>query len=314
MAGSVVFTEERALRRLSINLSRLEMVRTLVLIGGLFLMPPVLCATAPPVLQFESAEGLEPIAERLQKIDSNQYRVIMDLVGLQQPGPPIRVILVSNESDLAKRVPAWFVGYAIGESSTVVLLTDRVANYPYDSLEGVLLHEIGHILTFRAAGGRDVPRWFDEGLAMIAGRTWNVEERARLVWAMVSGHQVSFDELNEWFVSDSSSARSAYVIAHALTLDLIDQTSPGFPKLLLAKVASGIPFHEAFRQTAFMTLEHAETKFWNQQTLWSRWIPVATSSGMVWLGITALVFYAAILQRKRSAAIKKRWEEEDWDP
>ena len=283
------------------------------MIGGLFLMPSLLWAKVPPSLMFESPESLKPLTQRLQQVDPKQYQAIVDLVGLKQPGPPIRVILVSNESDLAKRVPDWFVGYALGKSSTVVLLPDRVPNYPYDSLEGVLLHEIGHILTYRAAGGRDVPRWFDEGLAMIAGRTWDIEERARLVWAMVSGHQVSFDELNKWFVSDSSSARSAYVIAHALTLDLIDQTSSDFPKQLLARVASGIPFPEAFAMTTLMTLEHAETKFWNEQTLWSRWIPVATSSGMVWLGITALVFYAAIKQRKRAAAIKKQWEEEDLD-
>lgn len=284
-----------------------------MLIGALFFLPLLLWAKGTPVLMFESPESLKPLAQRLQQVDPNQYQTIMDLVGLEQPGSPIRVILAPNESDLAKRVPDWVVGYALGEASTVVLLTDRVANYPYDSLEGVLLHEIGHILTHRAAGGHDVPRWFDEGLAMIAGRTWDVEERARLVWAMVSGHQVSFEELNEWFVSDSSSARSAYVIAHALTLDLIDQTSPDFPKQLLAKVASGIPFRDGFVMITSMTLEHAETKFWNEQTLWSRWIPVATSSGMVWLAITVLVFYAAIKQRKRAAAIKKRWEEEDLD-
>ena len=80
---------------------------------------------------------------------------------------------------------------------------------------------------------------------MIAARTWNIEERARLVWAMVAGHQISFDELKEWFVTDGLSARRAYVIAHALTLDLLKQTSPDFPKQLLAKVASGTPFRNA---------------------------------------------------------------------
>jgi hypothetical protein len=276
-------------------------------------MPPLLGAMVPPDLHFESPKALQPIAQRLQQIDPQKYLAVMNLVGLQQPGPPIRVILARNNFDLAKRVPDWIVGYAVGEASLVVLLTDRVPNYPYDSLEGVLLHEIGHILTHRASGGRDVPRWFDEGLAMIAGRTWNIEERARLVWAVVSGHQVSFEQLNEWFIIDGPSAKHAYVIAHALTLDLIDQTSPHFPKQLLAKVASGISFPQAFAQTALMTLEQAETKFWNQQTLWNRWIPVATSSGMVWLMITALVFYAARKQRKRAAAIKKRWEEEERD-
>lgn len=63
-----------------------------------------------------------------------------------------------------------------------------------------------------------------------------------------------------------------------------------------------------------MTLEQAEAKFWNQQTLWNRWIPVAMSSGMVWLMITALVLNAARRQRTRAAAIQQRWEEEALEP
>lgn len=285
----------------------------MTLVGYVLLIPSVLWAKVVPSLMFESPKELESLVQRLQQIESKQYQAIIDLVGLNQPGGPIRVILAPDKSDLAKRVPEWVVGYAMGESSTVVLLPDRVANYPYDSLEGVLLHEVGHILTHRAAGGRDVPRWFDEGLAMIAGRTWDVEERARLVWAMVSGHQVSFDELNGWFLSDAPSAKRAYVIAHALTLDLIDRTSPNFPKQLLAKVASGLSFQDAFAQTTFMTLPHAEAKFWTQQTVWTRWVPVATSSGMLWVLVTLLVFYAARRQKKRAVAIQKRWEEEELD-
>ncbi len=301
------------MENLAKKLSFMVAVVTLSVSGCVGAFPALLWATVPPALIYESAEGLEPIVQRLRQVDSKHFLASMQFVGLQQPGPPIRVIVAPNDSDLARRVPEWVVGYALGPTSTVVLLPDRVANYPYDSLEDVLLHEIGHIFTHRAAGGYDVPRWFDEGLALIAGRTWDIEERARLVWAMVSGHQVSFDELNEWFVADGPSAKRAYVIAHALTLDFIDQTSPDFPKRLLARLASGLSFRDAFAQTALMTLEQAEAKFWKKHTLWNRWIPVATSSGMVWLGITVLVFYAAMKQRKRAAAIQKRWEEEDLD-
>jgi hypothetical protein len=36
------------------------------------------------------------------------------------------------------------------------------------------------VLITRAAGGRPVPRWFHEGLAMAAERTWGFEDQARL--------------------------------------------------------------------------------------------------------------------------------------
>ena len=293
------------------SFQRIGVMSAFFMAAWLFVAPQWLWANAPPQLVFESTERLQPLVHRLKRVNPKQFLATMDLVGLQHPGPPIRVILAADESDLAQKVPPWIVGYAMGQASTIVLLPDRVGNYPYDSLEEVLLHELGHILTHRAADGRPVPRWFDEGLAMIAARTWNIEERARLIWAMVSGRQVSFDELNAWFVTDGPSARRAYVIAHALTLDLIEQSSPDFPKRLLATVAAGTPFRDAFAQTAYLPLEQAEAKFWNHQTVWNRWIPVATSTGMVWLMITALVFYAARKQRKRAAVIQRRWEDED---
>jgi len=114
---------------------------------SLALISPSFGAATPPSFDFQSPRRLQPIVQRLQRIDPKQFVRIMDFLGLEESGPPIRVILAPNESDLAREVPGWIVGYAISQASTVVLLTDRVPNYPYDSLEGVLLHEIGHILT-----------------------------------------------------------------------------------------------------------------------------------------------------------------------
>ena len=148
---------------------------------------------------------------------------------------------------------------------------------------------------------------------MMAARTWDFEDRARLVWAMVSATKVSLDELNSLFVKDDTSVRRAYVLAHAFTLDLLEHTHSNVPQQILAKVKHGLSFPEAFAQTTRMTLQHAEEDFWSRQTLWNRWIPVATSSGMVWLTITFLAFWAYTKQRKRSAAIQQQWKEDDWD-
>ena len=148
---------------------------------------------------------------------------------------------------------------------------------------------------------------------MLAARTWDLEDRARLVWAMVSGTQISLNELNTLFIQDDTSVRQAYVLAHAFTLDLLEHTDRDVPKRILAKVKQGLSFPEAFAQATFMTLSQAEEEFWNRQTLWNRWIPVATSSGMLWLTITLLAFWAYTKQRRRTTAIKKQWREDDWD-
>jgi len=275
--------------------------------------PKLLMGAGSPQFIIEAPESLEPLAAHLKEIHPKTLQRMMDLMGLEQPGPPIRVILAPNESPLARDAPAWMSGYALGHASTIVLFTDRTLTYPNNSLNEVFLHEIAHILAHRAAGEQPLPRWFDEGLAMLAARTWDLEDRARLVWAMVSDTQVSLDELNTLFIKDDTSIRRAYVLTYAFTLDLLEHTQRDAPKQILAKVQQGLPFPEAFAQTTFMTLPQAEERFWSRQTLWNRWIPVATSSGMVWLTITLLAFLAYTKQRRRSAAIKKQWQEDDWD-
>ncbi|HNP30992.1 MAG TPA: peptidase MA family metallohydrolase, partial [Nitrospirales bacterium] len=253
--------------------------------------PQRLMGAASPQFIIEAPEPLEPLAARLKDIHPQALQRMMDFMGLEHPGPPIRVILAPNESPLAQEASEWMSGYAVSQTSTIVLLTDRSLTYPNDSLNEVFLHEIGHILAHRAAGEQPLPRWFDEGLAMMAARRWDLEDRARLVWAMVSDTQVSLNELNTLFSKDETSVRRAYVLAYAFTQDLLEHTGQDTPKRILAKIQQGMSFPEAFAQTTFMTLTEAEEQFWGRQTLWNRWIPVATSSGMVWLAITLLAFW-----------------------
>ena len=274
---------------------------------------PQLFGAVSPQFLFEAPESLQPTSDRLQEINLASFQHIMDLMGLEHPGPPIRVILAPNDSPPAKDAPEWMAGYALSHTATIVLLTDRRLTYPNDSLNDVFLHEIGHVLAHRAAGGQPLPRWFDEGLATLAARSWDLEDRARLVWAMVAGTQVSLEELDTLFFKDDASVRQAYVLAHAFTRDLIEHTHRDLPKQILGKIKEGVSFPEAFLQTTRMTLTQAQEDFWSRQTLWNRWVPVATSSGMIWLTITFLAFWAYSRQRKKTAAIKKQWREDDWD-
>ena len=273
----------------------------------------ILLGAITPQFFFEAPNALQPLATRLKDINPASLQHIMDFMGLQHPGRPIRVILAPNASPLELEAPKWMAGYAESHKSTIVLFTDRTLSYPNDSLNELFLHEIAHILAHRAAGEQPLPRWFDEGIAMMAARTWDLEDRARLVWAMVSTTETSLHEVNTLFTQDAPAVRRAYVLAHAFTLDLLEHTHGDVPQRILAKIKQGLPFPDAFAQTTFMTLSQAEEEFWNRQTLWNRWLPVATSSGMVWLAITFLAFWAYSKQRKKTAAIQKQWREDDWD-
>lgn len=287
-------------------------------IGGLLLfllMAQSLPAAEPPQLIIQAPESLRSLATRLRNVKTQKFLSTMQLTGLEHPGPPIHVILASEQSTLADQAPSWASGYAISHQGVIVLLPERVPSYPYTSLDMVLSHEIAHVLVARAARGRPVPRWFDEGLAMVAARTWDIEDRARLVWAMVAASHVSFAQVNALFQQDQASARRAYVLANAVVRDLLQRYGPEMPKHVLALIAHDVPFEDALFRVTSSTVAEVEASFWTRhQYMWTRWIPVVTSSIVLWTGIVLLAVYAFKKQRKRAAVLKREWEEEDRKP
>ena len=260
---------------------------------------------------FEATESFQSIVPRLERIDQDRYRESMELVGLTRAGDPIQIIVASDESEWGRHAPSWASGYALSRLGIIVLLPERVVGYPYDSLENVLSHEVAHILTARASGNHDLPRWFDEGLAMVAAHSWDFEETARLKWAMVIGNDIPLSELNALFHKDGASAKKAYVLSHALVRYFIQQYGRSWPQTMLRAISQGLSFEEAFIRTTFTPLDKAEAAFWAQQTVWTRWVPAITSTLALWLGIVGLAFYAYRKQRQRAKSLQQQWKDED---
>ena len=264
-----------------------------------------------PTLKFEASDSLQGTVTRLERIDQSRFREMLSLVGLSRPGDPIRVVVASEQSDWAHHAPIWASGYAIPRWEMIVILPHRVLAYPYDSLENVLFHEIAHIFNARASKGEIIPRWFDEGLAMLSARNWDFEDGARLTWAIVMGDPVSLETLDALFREDSGSAKKAYVLSHALVRFFIQEFGRDWPRKMFAFISQGISFQEAFSQTTFKSLHQAEAAFWANQTVLTRWAPAVTSTIALWVGILGLALYVFRKQRQRAKALKRQWQEED---
>jgi hypothetical protein len=268
-------------------------------------------AVLPPQLTFEAPPRFAPTASRLRASAPAQLGSILRLTGLADPGPPIRVVLAPEGSPEAGLVPRWVVGYALGEQGLIVLLPERVPSYPDSSLDDVLLHETAHVLVARAAGGRPLPRWFQEGMAMIAGRSWGLDDRTRLTLALLVDRPVSLTALDGQFARGQAEVNRAYSVAGSFVRDLLDRYGPAVAPAILAGVARGLTFEDAFFAATGTSLAAAEDSFWSRQTFWYRWVPVLTSSVTLWLLITLLALWAIRHRRRRDAAQRRIWEEEE---
>lgn len=280
------------------------------LVGWLLLASSAL-ARQPPELRFEAPETLTPQVERLERIDRARLLSVMTLLGLEDPGPPIRVVLATEGTPAARRAPSWAVAYAVGGAGLVVLIPSRVPGYPDHSIESVLLHEVAHVLITRAAGHRPVPRWFNEGLAIYAAREWRFGDRARVAVATVRRRGVALAEIERRFQAGAHSAASAYALSTAFVRFLIDRHGFFVAARIFDDLAAGHPFPQAFRRATGATVAMEEELFWRHLDLWNKWIPFLTSSATLWMVITGLALWAFRRRRERDAEQVALWEEEE---
>ena len=279
----------------------------------ILLAPADAWAQAPPALSIYAPPDLAAARSRIEAFDLRPLAGIIRTVGLDAAGPAIDVVLAGEESEAARSVSPSTAGFAISNAGLIVLFPSRSPVYPHDTLEDVLRHEVAHVLIGRAAGGRPVPRWFHEGLAVAVERPWDLEDRSRLVWELVAGPRLSLREIDALFGGGPSAQSRAYSLAAAMVRDLIREHGGAAPAGILRLVRDGEEFDAAVARVAGRPLGAVEDGFWDRQRVWTVWVPFVTSGNVLWLVVIAVAALAVWRRRRQSQEIRRRWEEEPKD-
>ena len=295
--------------------------RAALLLAALLTAMPAGAAGAaePPVLVVEAPDVLAGAARQTRALDTGRLASIMRLTGLTAAGRPIRVLLAPESARLARDTPPWVAAFADAGADTVVLFPARVGSYPYSSLETVLFHEVAHILTARAAGGGRIPRWFNEGLASAAERTWGLGARSRFAWEVVAGERPSATALEGLFHGSDRDVARAYALSDALVRDLLERYGSDAPARILARMSGGAPFEVALYAVTGYPTEGVMLSFWARHDTWKSWISAVGHPFTQWSFITVLALAAIWSHRRRRRARRRRWEleeqaeQEEWE-
>lgn len=267
--------------------------------------------SGPPQIVVEAPPELASLRSRFESTDTRRFSGILERVGLNDAGPPIRVILAPERSELARGVPPWIAGFAVSRSGEVVLFPARSPAYPHQSLDDVLRHEIAHVLIARAAGGQSVPRWFNEGLAMSVERSWRFGDQTRLLYQLMVGPTESLSDVERLFAAGESSQGRAYTLSGAFIRDLLEQHGQDTAANILMRMRRGETFERAFAGVTGSTLDSAESAFWRRERVWTTWAPILTSSAAVWALVTIIALLAIRRRRKKDAELHRKWDEEE---
>ncbi len=287
------------------------MVAGIVSLGLAFPSAAGPAPSAAPVLHVEAPPALARQAAAVRSLDQGDWLAALKLVGLGNPGPPIRVVLAPEGSPLAVNVASWVSGYAVPELDTVVLFPGRVPSYPDGNLEALLHHEIAHMLLARAVGGGLVPRWFNEGTATVAAREWGIEDGARVVLATIGRGPRSLPELDAGFSGDTAAASRSYAVSAALVRYLLRRHGDDVVGHILRGVGLGAAFDDAFEAATGETLEGFARGYFRRETFWTTWVPFVTSSTVLWMAITTLALLAIKRRRERDALVREGWALEE---
>jgi hypothetical protein len=280
-------------------------------IAGIFLLT-ILAAFVPTFVHADMVVSAPPslaaAAARVRSVDVHSLADALARAGLALP-PQIRVALLSEDDGRAQTTPRWIVGLAFGDRD-IEIFPDRVISYPYDSLESVVRHEVAHLALDVAARGAPLPRWFHEGVATSVDSGWKTAAQLRLLLAMVERPDTA--ELTRLFVSPSESETTqAYLLSTLLVHELRERHGPAVPGAIAHRVATGVPFTEAFQLETGVTPDAAAAEAWSAYRRWTEWVPAVTSPSAAWTLILALSFVAFVAQRRRRARRRRRWDAEE---
>lgn len=267
-------------------------------------------ATNGPALMIDAPASMKGSAAEVRAIAQDGLGDIVELVGLTSPGPPIFVTIAPEGSEIAQSAPPYYAGWAFENLGVIVLVPARARSYPDNGLQQLLRHEVAHIMIGRATRGNRLPRWFDEGVAMLAARGWTLEDRSRMAFQVVSSENISLAEVEAEFSRGESDTAEAYAISGSFIRDVTRRNGRAVIGKILTLVGEGRSFDDAFHAATGKPLTAAEY-VWRESYLLGRWVPFITSTFALWMIVTLLALWAIAVRRARDARIRRKWEEQE---
>jgi hypothetical protein len=268
------------------------------------------CAAGLGAAGLEVAVDAPPVlagtARRVSALDLSRLELSLTQAGLDPPSR-VQIRLIPEDAPVARETPTWIVGQAFGVQD-IVIFPARISSYPYDSLESVVRHEIVHLALSARAGRGALPRWFHEGVAEAVGSGWGFTGQLRLLWATAQSPALS--EVMALFESDGQPGTAqAYLLAVALVDDIRRRHGLDVPGAIAGRVGQGIPFERAFEMEIGESVSTATARAWSSYQGPSSWLPLLTSSQVIWAAILALAFAALVVRLRRRAEQRRSWDE-----
>jgi hypothetical protein len=231
-----------------------------------------------------------------------------------EPRGTIRIILADTiekfDRTAGKKMPVWAVGVAVSGRNTIALKSRRLARRGGSNLRKTVRHELTHIVLGSNYMMDFLPRWFNEGVAMVEADEPTFRGDFNLAAAVLLGTFVPLSSLDgEFRTARNDIASVCYGQSRSLVNFIIDQHGePAVMKLLAHTNTDSAA--DPFRSVLGLSAAHIYHRWRVSLQKYVYMYSIMSGIGLFWL-MAVLVVIAYVRKKIHGRKMLAQWDKED---
>jgi hypothetical protein len=207
--------------------------------------------------------------------------------------------------------PAYAAAVAYPPLHFVMLALKAPVTWEAPDLAELMRHELTHVALADAVGGRHVPLWFNEGLAIRQSGElpW---ARLRTLWDASLAHTlIPLKDLDASFPADGYEVNVAYAESADFANFLMRDADRVRFGSLIRRVGDGVTFDRALEDAYGTDVRKLEFQWREAVSRRLGVVPMLTGGGLVWALIIGLAAAAFVKRRRKAKAKLAQWALEE---
>lgn len=258
-------------------------------------------------------------SQELTALAEKSYTMVTDHLDLH-PTKKITLYLASSRDMFTQLQPSpsavskQAIGLAYPGLSRILLLSPRAASAGSIQLEKTFIHELTHIILGSASFSKpsvSIPQWFNEGLSMHVAEEWNWHYEALMTRICITRALIPLHQLENSFPTDPDQLQTAYAQSVSMISYIFDKYGQNSLRKITRLLIQGDTIDEALSKVIGMDLDELEIRWRKHNLRLYTWVPILTSSVVLWFIISLIFLLVYYRKRRMSLAKVSEWEEDD---
>ncbi len=212
--------------------------------------------------------------------------------------------------DVGETFPDWGIGAAISDQAKIVIKSPKFI-YGGKSLGELIGHELAHVMLFRAAGKRRLPRWFQEGFAMYISGEWRLGQDILVARAAWTGNLIPLEHMDGLSSFKGPKASLAYTESYLAISSLVRRSDPFLISDFLEQYRNRGDFNLCWRKVTGKDYYSWLMDWFNTISRNYHFLLFMFDSEIFWIVFALAVILFFILKKLQNRRVKKRWEREE---